>query len=120
MGLDRQEWVFSQAMRGWVRNLKVDLSVTWDQEGRAKVFDMIQQEVIAREGRKCRVLWDLLAMSPDCTTFSKADSSNISRGRNYRDHSDPERRPMPWTELKGKQATLAGQMVYLALCFLEY
>jgi hypothetical protein len=31
--------------------------------------------------------------SPPCETFSPADASNISRGNNYRDHSDPDKPP---------------------------
>ena len=35
----------------------------------------------------------LIWASPDCRTYSRADASNISRGNEYRDHSDPFRPP---------------------------
>lgn len=120
VGLDRQEWVYSQAMQGWVRNLKVNLAITWNEAGREKVCDMVQQEVEDREGRRVKLLWDLLGLSPDCTTFTPTDSSNITRGNNYRGHSDPERRAIPWEGPKGQLATLADQMVYLAICFVDH
>ena len=90
--LDKQEWVFSQAMSGWVRNIPVDLEVATCEE----IWQLVVQTAQAKTGaRDAAVKVALLGMSPDCRTFTKIDSSNVSRGHNYRLHGEanPERPP---------------------------
>ena len=50
-------------------------------------------------------------MSPCCKTFSKADSSNVGRGHNYRNHRDPTRPPKDQVSDKGREAVAADAMV---------
>ena len=51
IGLDIQEWVFSQAMGGWVQNLRVDLETTSYEE----VWQMVCKEVERRVGKRVEV-----------------------------------------------------------------
>ena len=88
---DWQEWVYSLE-RNWSQNIVVDLS----QVGGQQMWDLVQAEVRVRCGRGAEVGSLSLAMSPCCRTFSRADSSNTTRGHNYRlfglDHPTRHRR----------------------------
>ena len=61
----------------------------------------------------------LLAMSPCCKTFSKADSSNVTRGHNYRLHGEenPDRPPRDSHSEKGIEAIEADDMVMCGIDF---
>lgn len=109
IGLDIQKWVFSHAMKGWVRNLQVDLMQLKPWE----LWEIVCEEARRRAGPDVEVVLRLLAMSPCCKTFSKADSSNTTRGNNYRLHGQnfPERPPKDETSDKGKEAHDADLMV---------
>ena len=109
IGIDLQEWVYSHTMGGWVQNLKVDLlELTPDM-----LWQLVCDEVYRRVSEEVEVQVLLLAMSPCCKTFSKADSSNTSRGHNYRLHgpAHPDRPPKDSTSDKGKEAMKADEMV---------
>ena len=77
------------------------------------LWQLVCDEVYRRVGEAVEVQVLLLAMSPCCKTFSKADSSNTSRGHNYRLHglAHPERPPKETTSEKGKEAMKADEMV---------
>jgi hypothetical protein len=115
MPLDWQEWVYSRAMKGWVQNVVVDLCSATPQEVWAKVLEFVRDRVGQVHSQQIQVA--LLAMSPDCTTFSKADSSNVTKGHNYRlhDKGHPNRPPKDDYSLKGKKAHLADEMVMKAI-----
>ena len=55
----------------------------------------------------------LVATSPCCKTFSKADSANVKKDNNYRLHlrTTPTRPPKDTTSAKGKAAVEADKMV---------
>ena len=55
----------------------------------------------------------MVATSPCCKTFSKADSANVKKGNNYRLHmrSTPTKPPKDTTSEKGKAAVAADDMV---------
>ena len=114
---DWQEWVYSLE-RNWSQNIVVDLS----QVGGQQMWDLVQAEVRVRCGRGAEVGSLLLAMSPCCRTFSRADSSNTTRGHNYRlfglDH--PTRPPKDLTSKKGKEAQAADRMVRKAISVARY
>lgn len=117
--LDKQEWVFSQAMKGWVRNLPVDLEATTCEE----IWTMVVQAAKEKtRNQKVVVRVTLLGMSPDCRTFTKTDSSNISRGHNYRLHgeSHPDRPPRDDDSEKGQEAHRADSMVQKAIQFYQH
>ena len=61
----------------------------------------------------------LLAMSPCCKTFSKVDSSNTTRGHNYRLHGEdhPDRPPKDNHSEKGIEAHKADEMVMQGIEF---
>ena len=107
IGFDWQEWVYSGLQQEWVQNEVADLISLepWD------LWQKVQEVVWKRVGRRVAVEVVLLAMSPCCRTFSKADSSNVSRGHNYRNHDHPERPPKDSTSKKGKEAAKADRMV---------
>ena len=102
VGLDIQEWVFSHSMRGWVRNVPIDLTRIEP----ALLWATVEQEIQHRRQAMVKVELLLLAMSPCCKTFSKADSSNVTRGHNYRLHGDenPDRPPRDNHSEKGIEA----------------
>ena len=105
---DKQEYVYS-AEQGWVRNIMVDLVAV---KG-AQLWQEIQDEVVQRCGDRAVVERLFLAMSPCCKTFTKADSTNISRGHNYRrSGADFPTRPLKDdTSAKGRAACEADRMV---------
>jgi len=109
VGLDIQEWVFSHAMRGWVRNVPIDLTKIEP----ALLWATVEQEVQHRRQAMVKVELLLLSMSPCCKTFSKADSSNTSRGHNYRLHGQDysDRPPKDDHSEKGIEAIKADEMV---------
>ena len=115
VGLDIQEWVFSHSMRGWVRNVPIDLT----QIEPALVWATVEQEVQHRRQAMVKVELLLLAMSPCCKTFSKADSSNVTQGHNYRLHGEenPDRPPKDSHSEKGIEATEADDMVMCGIDF---
>ena len=86
------------------------------------MWDFVQAEVQVRCGREAEVGSLLLAMSPCCRTFSRADSSNKTRGHNYRlsgeDH--PTRPPKDLTSAKGREAQAADRMVRKAISVARY
>ena len=118
--LDWQEWVYSRAMKGWVQNVVVDLCSASPQEVWAKVLEVAKERVGQVHSQQIQVA--LLAMSPDCTTFSKADSSNVTKGHNYRlhDKGHPNRPPKDNYSSKGKKAHLADAMVMKAIELVRY
>ena len=67
VGLDIQEWVFSHAMRGWVRNVPIDLTKIEP----ALLWATVEQEVQHRRQAMVKVELLLLSMSPCCKAFSK-------------------------------------------------
>ena len=109
VGLDSQRMVFSHAMQGWVRNLKVDL-MDMTYEG---ILRRVQRELDKAAKRPVAMTVVLLAMSPCCRTFSKVDSVNGPRGEHYRLHgtAHPTRPPRDNTSKKGKLAHMADAMV---------
>ena len=109
IGIDLQEWVYSHTMGGWVQNLKADLLELTP----VMLWQLVCAEVFKRIGEEVEVQVLLLAMSPCCKTFSKADSSNTSRGHNYRLHgpAHPDRPPKDDTSDKGIEAIKADEMV---------
>ena len=113
--LDWQEWVYSRAMRGWVQNVVIDLCSATPREVWAKVLEVTREKVGQVHSRQVQVA--LLAMSPDCTTFSKVDSSNVTKGHNYRlhDKGHPNRPPKDDHSPKGRKAHLADKMVRQAI-----
>ena len=50
----------------------------------------------------------LLAMSPDCTTFSKVDSSNVTKGHNYRLHDKDHSTHLPSQAVRPPLLASAG------------
>ena len=82
MGLDKQEWWWSHSMMGWVQNIPVDLM----HMSYGQIADKVQGHLNQAAGRQVDMTVVMLAMSPCCKTFSRADSSNITRGHNYRLH----------------------------------
>jgi hypothetical protein len=106
---DKQEWVFSSKYGRWVHNLPVDLLGLNGQE----LWARVQADMQARYGAKVRIGKVFLAMSPCCRTFSKVDSSNTTRGHNYRkcDKDHPTRPPRDDTSVKGRRAHRADRMV---------
>ena len=118
IGLDIQEWVFSHAMKGWVRNVQVDLM----RVGARELWDIVCDEVRRRVGPQVEVVLRLRAMSPCCKTFSKADSSNTTRGNNYRLHGKdfPERPPKDEYSDKGKEAHAADAMVLKGIALAKW
>ena len=115
VGMDIQEWVFSHSMRGWVRNVPIDLT----QIEPALVWATVEQEIQHRYQAMVKVKLLLLAMSPCCKTFSKADSSNSTRGHNYRLHGEanPDRPPRDNHSEKGIEAAEADEMVMQGIDF---
>ena len=107
IGYDRQEWVFSGSERVWVQNEVADL-MTLDGPG---LYARVQQDMSRRLGEEVEVVIVLLGMSPCCRTFTKTDSSNQSRGHNYRDHTHPHRPPRDRVSVKGRAAVEADRMV---------
>ena len=107
IGYDRQEWVFSGSERVWVQNEVADL-MTLDGPG---LYARVKQDMSRRLGEEVEVVIALLGMSPCCRTFTKTDSSNQSRGHNYRDHTHPHRPPRDRVSVKGKAAMEADRMV---------
>ena len=105
---DLQADVYSVNGR-WVKNIAVDLLLVTG----AHLWDMVQTQIRKRFGARVKVGKVLLAMSPCCRTFSKADSTNISRDNHYRlsgpDH--PSRPPRDATTAKGRSAHKADRMV---------
>ena len=109
---DRQEWVYSGATGEWVQNLVADLMLLSPQQ----LWRRMQRdaEVILGEPVDLEIL--MMGMGVCCKTFSKADSSNITRGHNYRDHSHEFLRPpKDYTSQKGKAAAAADEMVKKAI-----
>ena len=102
MGLDRQEWWYSHAMQGWVRNVPMDLM----EVGYDKIVEAVQGVLDEAAGRRVELAVVLLAMSPCCRTSSRADSSNTGWGHNYRLHGvwHWERPPKDNTSVKGRAA----------------
>ena len=113
--LDWQEWVYSRAMRGWVQNVVIDLCSATPQVVWATVLEVVRGMVGHIHSQQVQIV--LLAMSPDCTTFSKADSSNVAEGHNYRlhDRNNPHRPPKDNHSAKGKKAHEADEMVKTAI-----
>ena len=109
VGLDKQEWWYSHAMQGWVRNVPVDLMKVGYQE----ILEIVQGALDEVAGRRVEMTVVLLAMSPCCRTFSRADSSNTGRGHNYRLHGvlHWRRPPKDNTSDKGRAAHAADRMV---------
>ena len=106
---DKQEWVFSSKLRRWVRNIPVDLMKL----SGPQLWDRVQADVRRRYGKGVTIGKVFLAMSPCCKTFSKVDSTNVSRGNHYRlsDTEHPLRPPKDSTSEKGLQAHAADRMV---------
>ena len=102
VGLDKQEWWYSHAMQGWVRNVPVDLMKVGYQD----ILGIVQGALDEVAGRRVEMTVVLLAMSPCCRTFSRADSSNTGRGHNYRLHGviHWRRPPKDDTSDKGRAA----------------
>ena len=102
----------------WVTNIAVDLSLVTG----VQLWAMVLAQIRQRFRSQVTVGKVLLAMSPCCKTFSKADSTNISRGNHYRlsgaDH--PSRPPRDTTTAKGKLAHKADQMVKRGIAVAEY
>ena len=115
---DKQEWVFSSKYGRWVHNLSVDLLDLNGQE----LWDRVQQDVKAKYGARVRIGRVFLAMSPCCRTFSKVDSSNTTRGHNYRkcDRDHPTRPPRDSTSVKGRRAHKADRMVKHGIMVARY
>lgn len=120
LGLDWQKWVYSHAMRGWVQNVQVDLM----QISNFDLWKLVEDEVQKVAGKPVEVEVVLMAMSPDCRTFTKIDSSNVTRGNNYRLHGKgdtrDERPPKDEHSEKGKAAHEADRMVQKAIGLSTY
>ena len=107
IGFDIQEWVYSGAERVWVRNEVADLLKVQPVQLEEKAREIASR----RCGRPVEIEVKMIGLSPCCRTFSKTDSSNQSRGNNYRDHQHPDRPPKDKTSAKGKLAVQADKMV---------
>jgi len=109
VGLDKQEWWWSHSMMGWVQNIPVDLM----HMSYTQIVDKVQGQLNQAAGRQVDMTVVMLAMSPCCKTFSRADSSNITRGHNYRLHGEGSwhRPPKDRTSQKGLEAHRADRMV---------
>ena len=94
---------------GWVKNIAVDLSLVTG----AQLWSMVQTQIRERFGARVKVGKVFLAVSPCCKTFSKADSSNISRANSYRLRraGHPSRSPRDAMTEKGRSAHKADRMV---------
>ena len=109
LGLDKQEWWWSHSLMGWVRNIPVDLMAMSYGQIVAKVQGLLNQAA----GRQLDMTVVMLAMSPCCKAFSRADSSNTTRGNNYRLHGEGSwhRPPKDKVSWKGLEAHKADKMV---------
>ena len=78
-----------------------------------RVWEIAQEVVRQKAGIKVTLRLLMVATSPCCKTFSKADSSNVTKGNNYRLHlqSTPTRPPKDKTSKKGRAAVAADEMV---------
>ena len=115
---DIQEWVYSSKMKKWVQNIQVDLmSLTGSQ-----LWEKIQEDVAKMYGTQVQIGKIFLAMSPCCRTFSKADSSNVTRDNHYRlhDKDHPTKPPRDTTTRKGRMAHKADRMVKWAIRVVRY
>ena len=124
IGLDIQEWVYSVAMRGWVKNVQIDLSRATPKQVREAIVAEMTDRMGLEPHSGVKIVVKLLAMSPCCRTYSKADSSNSGRGNNYRLHGkadkDGTRPPKDSTSMKGKMAHEADRMVQRGIQLTSY
>ena len=106
-------------MEGWVQNIPVDLETTTCEEIWEKVTAAVRERI---RDHRVEVRVSLLGMSPDCRTFTKTDSCNITRGNNYRLHGEahPDRPPRDDHSDKGIAAHRADSMVQKAIQFYRY
>ena len=106
--LDIQSTVFSVAEgMGWVTNVEIDLVKTKEEEVWRVVTDYVQKQ----KGKAVTIRTLLLAMSPCCKTFSKANNANIRKDNHYRDCKHKDRPPKDRHSDKGKLAMRADAMV---------
>lgn len=111
IGFDIQKWVYSGLARRWVQNEVMDLVKATPEELEEEVKRVVRRRLGLPADYEVQVQVVLVGMSPCCKTFSKADSSNQTRGHHYRDHSHPDRPPKDMKSAKGKEAHQADRMV---------
>ena len=88
--MDIEEWVYSARTRTWVQNIVCDFLENTAEEVTAKIQGALQEWYTEEIQVVVAAVW----ASPDCRTFSRADSSNRNKGWGYRDHQEESRPPL--------------------------
>ena len=114
--MDIEEWVYSARTRTWVQNIACDFLENTAEEVTAKIQGALQE----RYTEEIQVVVAAVWASPDCRTFSKADSSNRNKGCGYRDHQKESRPPLQPASTKwGLRAREADKLVKAVLLLIK-
>ena len=108
--MDKLEWVYSAIERQWVQNIVCDVLTDSPEE----LLEKARQGAQTLLGEEGYTVIEVVALwtSPECRTFSKADSTNRSRGWSFRDHTLPHRPPLQGPDTKwGMMARRADRLV---------
>jgi len=115
--VDKKEMEYSLTSGQKVRNLQMDIMEVTPQEVMEKVAQAVKQ--YTPDQHTWTVVW--VWASPPCQTFSRADSSNKSRGNNYRDFIQPDRPTLhPEGTKMGDRARLHDEVVQKLLKILQW
>ena len=109
--LDIKKKVFSVRENKWLLSVQIDLEAATT----TQVWQRVQEEAWHKTQQRTKVKLLLLAMSPCCKTYSRANTCNVRRGCHYRDYTDKFRRPRKRTTKWGRLAAQADRQVQLAI-----